>query len=115
MGKLVSTGSFWVMGDPGCLAKGSGAALGTLGGVNLSGWNCEGFGAERAVCLRADAASKLAAHPGLPALPALKLLFHRPFSKKQPTRQLRAARIATPNVFVPRVCEIPQRHRSSPT
>lgn len=35
--------------------------------------------------------------------------------KKQPTRQLPVARIATPNVFVPRVCEIPQRHRSSPT
>lgn len=44
VGEDVNTGYFWAMEDLGCLADGSGAALGMLEEASLSGYNCKGFG-----------------------------------------------------------------------
>ena len=85
----------------GYLAKGSRAALGTLGGVKLPGGDCEGLGGLEEPCvLRAGASPRWpptwASRPVSPQTPYPPTVL-----KKQPTRQLRVARIATPNVFVP--------------
>lgn len=99
----MTTGYFWALEGSGGLSRAL-VVPGTLGGASLPGGDFEGPRPPRA-----DTASKMA------CTLALQFLILSPFSKKQPTRQLPVARIATPNVFVPCVCEIPQRHRSSPT
>lgn len=92
----MKTGSSWA-------AKASGVSPGTFGGASLPGWDCEGLGSVGGTVF------KMAAHLGPHTAHPPSVL------RKQPTRQLPVAGIATPNVFVPRVCEIPRRHRSSPT